>query len=165
MASKSDNSEDYQSLGSQNIYFTGSLTITAFERELAKSFNDTRQSSTINFDITSLEWIGYLPAKLLFAWVAFLAKSDSKTVSITLPRRENLSHQMKKVLLEYGILAELAALGVNVPYSSSPDPSIGVPLTIVQSEESLWNHLKVTAKDLLSSPAFPRTASSLMMDE
>lgn len=146
------------------IQFSGALTMSAFERELAALYSETCKVPKTIFDLTNVEWIGYFPAKLLFSWIAALALLKNRQVGIKLPSREALPAQVRKSLLDYGILQQIANIGVEVPYSSSPRFPLGIPLTVVSSNENLWENLQDTSDRLGATPELPDSSAMLLKD-
>jgi hypothetical protein len=153
-----------EDLSTQTVVLTGSLNLTNIEKEITLSFSKSLQAKNIIFDLTDLHWIEYLPAKLLFAWIAHLKLKGQTNVSIKLPSRESLPPQINKILLADGVFSQLVDMGVNVNYFSAPTQTLGVPLTVIKSEAQLWNQLQATSKNLINTYTLLQSSSSLLTD-
>jgi orotate phosphoribosyltransferase len=137
------------------VSFSGVLRMSVLEQELANSFTHTSRAPVTIFDLTNVEWIGYLPAKLLFCWAATLRLKRERRVSIKLPKRESLNPQLRKVLIEHGTIAQMKNIGVEVPYASSPLPRFGIPLNILTVGGSLWDDLQNTVGGFVQHTDIP----------
>jgi hypothetical protein len=147
------------------ILFQDRVSLSAFEHVLAKKFEESLASETVVFDLTQVEWIGHLPSTLLFSWAINLKKNHKpKHISIILPERSHLSPQVHKALIEYGILRLLETYDIDVPYSSSPEPRAGLPLTVIRSREDLWRTVEVSSNHLLSAVEFTESAREVIKD-
>ena len=147
------------------VALTGRLTLAAFERTLATFYRESLEASEVVFDLTRLEWCGHLPATLFFAWVATLVESKNpKRTSICLPERQHLTPQVQKALVEYGILRALEVAGVEIPYSSYPEPRTGLPFTIISRRDDLWDSLQLDSERLLAATQLPESAREVVKD-
>lgn len=138
-----------------HVSFSGVLRMSVLEQELANSFIHTSRVPATLFDLTNVEWIGYFPAKLLFCWAATLILKKGRRVSVRLPKRESLNPQVRKVLLECGIMGEMKNIGVDVPYASSPPPRLGIPLNTLASGSTLWDDLQNTVDGFIQNSDLP----------
>jgi len=148
----------------ERVNISGEQKLSVFEGVISASYKNTYKASHTIFDLSKLSWIGYLPATLLFSWAATLARIDGKSVTIELPPRETLKPQVKKILLEYGIISRLVHLGVQVPYSSSPGPLVAIPLTVISPDQDLWHTLRGTAERLTATSEFPKEFTEIVID-
>lgn len=144
------------------VSFSGVLRMSVLEQELANSFTYTSRAPATIFDLTNIEWIGYLPAKLLFCWAATLSLKKERRVSIKLPKRESLNMQLRRVLIEHGTIAQMKNIGVEVPYASSPLPRFGIPLNILTSINTLWDDLQNTVDSLVQNTDIPDSSVGLI---
>lgn len=150
---------------SYTVELTGRLTLSSFERTLAACYQKSRKASEVVFDLTNLEWCGHLPTALFFAWAVTLREhKSSKRVTIRLSDRHDLTLQVHKALVEYGVLRALEAAGVEVPYSSYPEPRIGLPFTVVISRDDLWDTLQQSSERLLTVTKLPESAREVVKD-
>ena len=148
-----------------NVALTGRLTLAAFERTLAALYRQSVGASEVVFDLTRLEWCGHLPATLFFAWAATLVESKTpKRVHIHLPERQHLTPQVQKALVESGVLRALEVSGVEVPYSSYPEPRTGLPLTSIPARDELWRILQQDSERLLAATHLTESAREAVKD-
>lgn len=136
--------------------------MSVFEQELANSFAHTSRAPATIFDLTNVQSVGYLPAKLLFCWAATLVLKKGRRVSIRLPTRESLNAQLRKVLVEHGIISQMKDIGVEVPYASSPPPHLGIPFNTLTSGGTLWEDLQNTVDGFIQNSDLPDSSVGIV---
>ncbi|HEV7921064.1 MAG TPA: hypothetical protein VGR02_09775 [Thermoanaerobaculia bacterium] len=107
-------------------------TLQAFEQVMRTHLRPSMRSSQVAFDLRNLRSIGFLPATLLFCWVASLRNADRVAVRMQLPSRDLLANSDARLLLDSEILRQISALGAEVEYDS-PSVGGGIPLEILSA--------------------------------
>ena len=154
-------------LDSLTVQIKDKFTVSAAEDLFLNFFSRSLSAKIVEFDFSSLSWIGYYPATLLLTWIVSLKRSGFSDVRICLPSRQNLPPQPRKILLEYGILTRIAEAGIETPYSSQPIPHLGIPITCLKSRESLWDVTRMASNTLLAtlsselSPGFQQVIAEI----
>lgn len=124
-----------------SIDFGDQISLGRFEKLMESNFVNSKKAKTVVFNLESLNWIGHFPAILLYSWATFLIQKNVD-ISFRLRDRAQLTPQVRKAMLEYGILSELSAHGADVPYHSSPNPRDGLKLKTLQTIDILDSELE-----------------------
>jgi hypothetical protein len=152
---------------SVNINLGAEITLGSIERCLKSHFEATKAAPRVVFDLTNASWAGTFPLSLLFSWCGVLQPGrDDREVRIALPQREALSHELQKVLLHSGLLGEFRALGVQVPFFSSPKEETGLHFQHIALEDSDHGDIEQLAKRIgnrISPGSFGRLVDPLRM--
>jgi hypothetical protein len=93
-------------------------TYSAVEELIRKHLHKTTTSHRpVLFDLSEMDWIGYFPASLIYAWIKYL-KTKGKDITIcNLPRTNRQPH---KVLVESGIFDSLIRMDIKFDFEPPP---------------------------------------------
>lgn len=119
------------------VRFPNRVGLGEIEDLIAREHRATRKASRIKFDLRQVGWIGHFPATLLYSWCVGLKDDPARSIEVLLPNREMLSAQIAKALLRFGVLKQLQEIGVDVPYLAASSNAEGLPLTTIESSDSL----------------------------
>jgi hypothetical protein len=150
------------------IIFPDYISVESIEQMINNFYTESKLSSnkTITFDFSKTKWICFYAASLILSWILFLLDEKQKQINIELPEEHEISKQVKKVLINYGILSILKNKGANVDYYLAERDS-GFPIYLFDNKsfkdyQAVWekteslresfiinNYLKTFEKQIL----------------
>jgi hypothetical protein len=146
------------------VKFSGLVKISNLERELGRSYSITSRAEKTVFDLSAISWIGYLPAALLFNWAAALITKHGHQVQFLTRPYDEMSDQVRGILLGQGIMDGLKDMGAEIPYNPPPMHRRGQPLTHVSTVDELWESLQETAESIVSSQKLAAVTDRVLRD-
>ena len=135
------------------IKIEGQLTISSIEKILEEKYSETtkfakKDKAHFIFNLEELFWAGFFPSCLLFSWIIILKKLGAN-LEVNLPDQSRITPQLKKVLIDYGLIDRLKENSIECsPFISSNYPSQGLAFNTISSKDNLFTYLKGKCKNL-----------------
>ena len=140
-----------------------SLILGEVEYLLGAHFAASLASETVEFDLRQLTFVGHFPATLLFSWCSAIALKGG-SISILLPPVEEMAPQVRKALLQCGVLSALKELGAKMEYSFMTPMVTGVPLKVLTDRANLWKWITSACADLSSASRLSQSGLEVVRD-
>ena len=151
------------------IDIKGKQTISSIEGIIGASYQDSikylmKNGVKLLFNLSELQWIGFLPACLLFSWLLFLRKTYKKSnIEVELPSPTNISNQVKKMLIDYGIISKLEENAIKcTAYIPGDYPQNGLAFNVIESKDNLFTYLQERCNNLVRRIALESTEKDII---
>lgn len=143
------------------VEISGNVTLSLIEKimscEYDKSIRSAKSNNiNIEFDLSKIEWVGFFPACLVYTWLSILRQHNKLCkINVKLPSRSEINPQVKKVLINYGIVSKFEDLKINCSsYTPGDYPDDGLPFNVIESKEKLFDYLQDKCNNFINKIIF-----------